>query len=196
MIQKVIVKATPKSILEKSEALLTGHFLYTSGKHGGEYMQCAKVLQNPSDTAELAKVIVAGFKGEKIDIVLAPAMGGIIIGYEVARTLDVTSMFAERENGVMTLRRGFAIPKGAKVLVVEDVITTGNSALEVVKIVQEQGGDVVGVGCIVDRTGGEVNLGVKLVAAYSNKMVAYEPEDCPLCKDGLDLVKPGSRVIK
>jgi len=182
-----------EQILKETGALLTGHFQLTSGRHGQQYMQCAKVMQYPEHTAYIAEVIAQGFANDKVDIVLAPAIGGIVLGYELARALKAKSLFVERENGVMTLRRGFEIPKGAKVVVAEDVVTTGGTTVEVIEIAKAQGADVVGVGIMVDRSGGQLDLGTKLVAAYSRAIVSYAPDDCPLCKEGLPAVKPGSR---
>jgi len=183
-------------IFNKSGVLTSGHFLFTSGLHGNNYMQCAKVLQYPKYTEEIIKSMAEEFKSDDIEIVVGPAMGGITISYEFARQLNALSIFTERENNIMTLRRGFNIPKGAKVLVVEDVITTGGSVREVIDIVEKFGGEVVGVATLVDRSGGEIQFGKKLVTAFSEKMVAYNPNDCPLCKEGkLPLVKPGSKKI-
>jgi len=182
-----------EQILLETGALLTGHFQLTSGRHGELYMQCAKVMQYPEHTAYIAKVIAEGFKGDQVDIVLAPAIGGIIMGYELARALKAKSLFVERENGAMTLRRGFEIPKGAKVLVAEDVVTTGGTTKEVIDVAKAHGAEVVGTCSMVDRTGGAIDLGTKFVAAYSKAIASYEPEDCPLCKAGEPIVKPGSR---
>ena len=184
-----------EKILVETGALLNGHFKLTSGRHGAQYMQCAKVLQYPEHTAYIANVIAEGFKGDEVDIVLAPAIGGIVIGYELARALGAKSLFTEREDGKMTLRRGFVIPKGARVVIAEDVVTTGGSTREVMAIAKEHGAEIVGACSMVDRTGGELNLGVKFVAAYSKAMVSYAPEECPLCKEGQPIVKPGSRNI-
>ena len=132
----------------------------------------------------------------KIDMVVSPAVGGILMGYEVARQLGVPNIFAERENGEMTLRRGFSIEKGAKVVVVEDVVTTGGSVKEVVKLVQGHGAEVVAVASLVDRSNGAVDFGVKYVNLISMEVVSYDPEECPICKEGkIELVKPGSRQV-
>ena len=165
-------------ILEESKVLLKGHFLLTSGRHSNEYMQCAQILQYPEFTEELAKGLAEEFKEDKIDMVIGPAMGGVIIAYEMARQLKVKNLFAERENGKMVLRRGFTIPEGTRVLIAEDVITTGGSVVEVAEVVREQGGEVVGV-------------------ALTTEVKSYGAQECPLCKEGkIDLVKPGSRTIK
>jgi len=183
-----------EEILRDSGALLTGHFLYTSGRHGDKYMQCAKILQNPAYAMELTSHLAAAFADDAVDIVISPAVGGLIIGYELARQLGVTSLFAEREDGAMTLRRGFEIPAGARVVVAEDVITTGGSVQEVVDIVKKAGGVLVGVGVLVDRSGGTINFGAKTVAAYTASIVSYAADECPICAAGdMPLVKPGSR---
>jgi len=182
-----------EQILQETGALLTGHFQLTSGRHGELYMQCAKVLQYPEHTAYIAEVIAEGFKGEEVDIVLAPAIGGIVIGYELARALKAKSIFVERENGEMTLRRGFEIPKGARVVIAEDVVTTGGTTKEVIAVAKAHGAQIVGTCSMVDRTGGQIDLGTKFVAAYSKAISSYLPEECPLCKEGIPIVKPGSR---
>ncbi len=193
-VNKMISKERMKEIFEELEVITYGHFLFTSGRHGDTYMQCAKLLKHPQYTEEIIEPIAAEFKDDKIDIVVGPAIGGIIIAYEFAKQLGVENFFAEREDGVMTLRRGFKIPKGARVLIVEDVITTGGSVKEVIDIVEEQGGEVVGVAVLVDRTAGKVDFGSKFVSGISEELVSYSSEDCPLCKEGeLPLIKPGSK---
>ncbi|MCL2048578.1 MAG: orotate phosphoribosyltransferase [Defluviitaleaceae bacterium] len=182
-----------QEILQKAEALFDGHFLYTSGRHGAQYMQCARVLQYPEYTEALAKIAAERFSGEKIDIVVAPAIGGIVWGYELARILGAKSIFAERENGKMTLRRGFEIPDGASVVVAEDVITTGGTVFEILELVRLNRGKIAGVGVIVDRSGGKIDFGVKTSAAFTTEIASYSPEDCPLCKQGVPITKPGSR---
>ena len=184
-----------ETILTECEAILHGHFLLTSGRHGDTYMQCAKVQQYPEHMSAVAKVVAEGFANENPDIVIAPAIGAIVFGYELARQLNAKAIFTERVDGKMTLRRGFEIPKGAKVVAAEDVITTGGSIMEVMDIVRENGGVLLGVGAIFDRTGGEIDLGARLVPAYSKKVISYTPEECPLCKQGLEIVKPGSRKL-
>lgn len=183
-------------ILRESEVLLEGHFLLTSGRHSNQYMQCARILQYPQFAEELSAGLAEEFREDQVDIVIGPAMGGIIIAYELARQLKAKNMFAERENGKMAIRRGFTISKGARVVVAEDVITTGGSVQEVIDVVREQGGEVVGVAVLVDRSNGKVDFGVKLGAAFRADVVSYEAEECPICKAGdVPLVKPGSRKI-
>lgn len=183
-------------ILEETEVLLRGHFLLTSGKHSKEYMQCAKLLQYPNYAEEIIGDLAKRFKDQEIDMVIGPAVGGIIVAYEMASQLGVKNVFAEREQGKMTLRRNFTIPKGAKVLVAEDVVTTGGSVREVMDVVREQGAEVAGVAVIVDRSNGKEKFGVPFEAALSVEVVAYEKKDCPLCKEGKSKAyKPGSRNI-
>ena len=187
-------KNRAETILKDSGALLTGHFILTSGRHSSQYMQCAKILQRPRYAAELCAYLAEAFKGEKIDVVAAPAMGGIIVGYEIARQLGAQSIFTERENGAMTFRRGFAINPGERVLVAEDVITTGGSVREVMERVRAAGGEIAGVAVLVDRSGGKLDFGVKTVAAYTAVIESYEADECPLCAAGAEpAFKPGSR---
>jgi orotate phosphoribosyltransferase len=183
-----------EKILQEANALLNGHFLYTSGRHGEQYMQCARVLQYPKHTEQLAAEVAKNFAGDKVDIVIAPAIGGIVWGYELSRALDATSIFAERENGKMTLRRGFDIPKNARVVVAEDVYTTGGTIREIIELVNAHEATLVGVGVIVDRTGGKMDLNTKAFAAYSMEIISYAPDECPLCKQGIPITKPGSRA--
>lgn len=183
-------------IFEKTGAVLKGHFLLTSGLHSDTYIQCAKVLQYPEYTSLLVREIADAFKDDGIELVVGPAMGGILVAYEAGRLLGVPAIFTERENGKMTLRRGFDIPKGAKVLVVEDVVTTGGSVREVIDIVRDKGAQVAGVGLLVDRSAGKVDFGVKKAAVLTLDVKTYEPgERCPMCGTGAPAVKPGSRKI-
>ncbi|MDD2498449.1 MAG: orotate phosphoribosyltransferase [Desulfitobacteriaceae bacterium] len=183
-------------LFRKSGALLEGHFLLTSGRHSNRYVQCAQVLQYPEFTSLLCQEIADRFRNDGVDIVIGPAMGGILVAYEVSRHLGVKNMFAERENGVMTLRRGFCIEPGAKVLIVEDVITTGGSVREVAEMVIAQGGKVAGIGVLVDRSGGKVQFDAKLEAVINMEVPSWTEEDCPLCREGIPAMKPGSRKIK
>ncbi len=182
-------------IFQDAGALLEGHFRLTSGKHSARYIQCAQVLQYPEATARLAAMLADGFAGEQIDLVIGPAMGGILVAYEVARALDVRAIFAEREQGVMSLRRGFQISPGQRVLVVEDVVTTGGSVREVVDIVRNCGGEVAGVGALVDRSGGHADFGAPFRATLQLNIETFDPYKCPLCQQGLPAVKPGSRQV-
>lgn len=177
-----------------SGALLEGHFKLTSGRHSNQYMQCAQLLQYPDLTEKVIGNIVEQFKEDNIDLVIGPAMGGIIVAYETARQLGKPSIFTERENGEMLLRRGFQIKPGQKILVVEDVITTGGSVKEVIEVVEKSGGVVAGVGILVDRSGGKVTFGVKQAAVLTMDITSWEVDECPLCKEGLtEAIKPGSR---
>ena len=181
---------------KQTGAILKGHFKLTSGRHSDTYMQSAKLFIDTKQSETVCKALAEKLAGEKIDMVVSPAVGGILMGYEVARQLGVPNIFAERENGEMTLRRGFSIEKGAKVVVVEDVVTTGGSVKEVVKLVQGLGAEVVAVASLVDRSNGAVDFGVKYVNLISMEVLSYDPEECPICKEGkIELVKPGSRQV-
>ena len=181
-------------IFKDTGVMLEGHFLLTSGRHSDKYMQCAKLFKDASISEMFAKELAKKFDG--IDIVVGPAVGGIILAYEVSRQLGVPNIFAERENGAMALRRGFSIEKGDRVLVVEDVVTTGGSVKEVIALLESMGAIVAGVGSIVDRSNGQVNFGVPFKSVLSMEVVSYPADDCPLCKQGIPAVKPGSRNIK
>ena len=184
-------------ILEKTGALKKGHFLLTSGRHSDQYMQCAQVFQYPEYAGEICKGLAEEFKDDNVEIVIGPATGGIIMAYEMARQLGALAMFAEREEGKMVLRRGFSIPKGARVLVSEDVITTGGSVREVIELVEELGGILLGVVVLVDRSNGKIEFGAKLEAALSLEVISYEESECPICGEGnISLEKPGSRAMK
>ena len=189
-------RAEMERIFKQTGLMLEGHFLLPSGRHSNRYMQCAKLFQYPEYSEMICKDLADRFAGQKIDMVVGPAVGGIIMSYEMARQFKVPNIFAERENGAMTLRRGFSIPEGAKVLVVEDVVTTGGSVREVMDIVAEAKAEVVGVCVVVDRSGGKIDFGVPFEAAYETEIQSYEPSQCPLCEQGLELVKPGSRKLK
>jgi len=181
-------------IFEKTGAIMKGHFKFTSGLHSDTYIQCAKVLRYPGYTEKLVQSIAAAFSDDGIELVIGPALGGIIVAYEAGRQLGVPALFAERQDGSMMLRRGFGIPENARVLVVEDVVTTGGSVREVMEVVNKNGGIAVGVGTLVDRSGGKVGFGVKQKAVVTiDSLKAYKPQDCPLCREGIPLVKPGSR---
>ncbi len=182
-------------LFRESKALLDGHFLLTSGKHSAQYMQCAQVLQYPERAATLAKGLAASFQDQGIQTVIGPATGGILVAHEVAKALGVRALFTERENGVMRLRRGFTLSPGERVLVVEDVITTGGSVREVLAVVQEFEAISVGVGILVDRTGGTVDFGLPTASIIQLHIQAYEALECPLCAQGIPAIKPGSRKI-
>ena len=181
-----------KEIFKKCGSLLKGHFLLSSGLHSDTYCQMAFIFQYPQYGEEITKEIGKMFEGEKIDVVVGPAIGGIIFSYELGKVLKTRSVFTERENGEMQLRRGFKINKGEKVLICEDVITTGKSVKEVIEVVKECGGIIIGIACIMER--GEVEFGfpVKSLMKAGAKNY-YQPSECPLCKKGIPLTKLGSR---
>jgi len=183
------------NIFTKTEALLKGHFILTSGLHSDTYFQCAKVLQYPWYGEKLCRDIADNFKNYKIEMVVSPAVGGIIAGYEVARILNVPSIFTERVEGKMRLRRGFSIKGGTKILVIEDVTTTGGSVKEVIECVASHGGEVSGVGALVDRSGGSVKFGVPYFSLIKLRVENFSPEDCPMCRAGSTPVKPGSKGL-
>lgn len=184
------------NILEETEALKEGHFKLTSGMHSAQYVQCAMLLRFPDKAEIIAKALAEKFKDEKIDLVVGPAIGGIIIAYEVARALDVPSIFAERDQGEMTLKRGFSIKPGERILVIEDVITTGGSTQEVADLVSKLDGDVVAAGSIVDRSSEKnLKISVPFKSLIKLEIPVYKEEDCPLCKEGSKPYKPGSRNI-
>jgi orotate phosphoribosyltransferase len=193
------VMSSVLDLFEETGAYLHGHFRLTSGSHSGEYLQCAKVLAHPAYAEKLGRALAEKVRvlsaASAIDAVVAPAMGGIIIGHEVARALGAVSLFTERDaaSNEMTLRRGFEIEPGQKVVVIEDVITTGGSTKEVVKLLQALGAKVVAAGSIIDRSGGNADVGVARESLETMHPVVYSPEECPLCKQGLPVVKPGSR---
>jgi orotate phosphoribosyltransferase len=183
-------------IFEKTGALLKGHFLLTSGRHSNVYFQCAKVLQYPDYCEMICRYIADHYKSYGIDAVISPAIGGIIVGQEVARQLNKRSIFAEREEKALVLRRGFSLEKGERVLVCEDVVTTGGSVFEVIEIVKSCSAVVEGVGFIVDRSNGKVNFGFPQFSTVKIDAVSFSPEECSLCKQGVELVKPGSRKVR
>jgi orotate phosphoribosyltransferase len=180
-------------LYEKTGALMRGHFRLTSGLHSDVYLQSALVLQYPAHASALGMALAASFRADDVQTVLAPAIGGILVAHEVARALGVRALFTEREGGEMRLRRGFALATGERCLVVEDVITTGGSTREVVGCVETLGGVVVGVGSLIDRSGGAAAFAVKRTALATLNATTWPPEACPLCKTGSQAVKPGSR---
>jgi orotate phosphoribosyltransferase len=173
---------------------MRGHFRLTSGLHSDVYLQSALVLQHPEHAAALGAALAAPFAAERVQTVLAPAIGGILVAHEAARALGVRALFTEREGGAMRLRRGFALGAGERCLVVEDVITTGGSTREVVECVEAHGGLVVGVGSLIDRSGGAASFAVKRIALARVTASTWAPETCPLCKAGGQAIKPGSRA--
>lgn len=182
-----------EQILKDCQAFLTGHFLLSSGKHSNGYVQCARVLMHPKEAQAVLSSVAEQLKDKRIDAVVGPAMGGIIVAYELGRQLDVINMFTERENDKMTLRRGFHLEKGQRVVIAEDVVTTGKSSLETIKALEEYGVEVVGLACIANRSGKESLEGYPIFAACSLQIDSFDKDDCPLCKKGVEIVKPGSR---
>lgn len=181
--------------LQTTGAVLDGHFILSSGKHAGRYVQCARLLQHPDLAQRVCQLL-----GERahacgpIDAVVGPAMGGIVVAYELARVLGVRGPFTERQNGQMTLRRGFEIKEGERVLIAEDVVTTGGSSLEVANVLTKYGATILGIACIVDRRPKDTELPLSLVSTIRLEIDAFEPEVCPLCRQGIPAVKPGSRM--
>jgi orotate phosphoribosyltransferase len=182
-------------LYRKSGALLEGHFRLTSGLHSPGYLQCALVLQHPQHAETLARAIAERARDWRATVVLSPALGGVIIGQEVGRALGVRAIFAERQDGALTLRRGFVISESDRVLVVEDVLTTGGSTRETMQVARAAGGQVVGAASIVNRSGGTPDLGVPFVTLLNVDLPTYEPDRCPLCAQGLPVTKPGSRPV-
>ena len=182
---------------EDAGAIQKGHFRLTSGVHSDTYIQCAQVMQHPGFMHNLCSELGKKFRGDDIDVIIGPAIGGIIMAHVMAQVLGpwVRAIFTERENGKMTLRRSFEINQGEKVLVVEDVTTTGSSVREVIDIVNSRQGKVVGVGVLIDRSGGKVDFGIKTEKLLTVDIKTYLPEECPLCKKGIPAVKPGSREL-
>jgi orotate phosphoribosyltransferase len=180
-------------IFQRTGALLEGHFRLSSGLHSPRYLQCALVLQYPEHAERVGRALAAHFSAERIDAVVAPAIGGIIVAHETARALGVRAIFTEREAGVMTLRRGFSLKNDEAVLVVEDVITTGGSTRETMDAATRAGGRVVGAGSIVDRSDGAVELGVRRCSLLTLDVPSYGPSECPLCQQNIPVTKPGSR---
>ena len=190
-----MTEAEVKDLFVKYGAILEGHFLLTSGLHSGMYVEKFQVLQYPKATEKLCEGFAEKFKDEKIDVVIGPVTGGIILAHETAKHFGTRAIFAERDNGRMTIKRGFEIQPGERVLIVEDIVTTGGSVMEVIDVVREWGGIVAGVAMLVDRSGGTVDFGVPAKALLTLKIDTFTPENCPLCKAGTPLVKRGSRKV-
>ncbi len=185
-----------ESILQnfrETNALLEGHFILSSGLHSPKYLQCALALQYPIDAAKYGLAIAEQFCDSGIETVASPAIGGLIIGYEIAKALNVRFIWTERKEGIMTLRRGFSIRSGERILAVEDVITTGGSIKECIHVLKENGGDVTNAASIIDRSGGKADVGVPRISLVELDVPSYEVADCPMCAEGKEAVKPGSR---
>jgi len=193
-------------MFEAAGAIRHGHFELSSGRHSDTYMQCALVLQYPRFSEKLGQALASLFSDARIDVVVSPALGGVVIGQEVARALPaaadsvgggVPAIFVERDaSGIMTLRRGFALKPDQHVLVIEDVWTTGGSTQEAIQVVEEAGGRVVAAGALIDRSGGKIEFPVESNALVELEIRSYEPDDCPLCRQGSVAVKPGSRFVR
>ncbi len=177
--------------LKQSEALLEGHFLLSSGRHSDRYCQCAKLLQYPDRAERVISVIKEQVKDLPIDMVVGPAMGGILVAYELGRQLGVPAIFTERVDNVMTLRRGFEVKPGQKLLITEDVVTTGKSSLETIEVLKGYGAEVIGIACLADRSTGDFPY--PIYSATKLDIQSWEADECPLCKQGIPVVKPGSR---
>lgn len=185
-------------LFRSTGAYLEGHFRLTSGLHSGEYLQCALVLQHPAHAERLGRLLADRLRakiGRDVGLVVSPALGGLIIGHEVARALGARFLFTERDAATkqMALRRGFTVTPGEAAVVIEDVITTGGSTHDVVEVLRTLGAEVLGAGSIVDRSGGTADVGVPRVALTTLQVAVYQPEDCPQCRAGIPVVKPGSR---
>lgn len=178
-------------LLEETKAVLHGHFLLTSGLHSPVYVEKFNVLQHPVYTERLCREIARRFKQDNIELVVGPVTGGLLLSHEVGKALGTRAIFTERVDGKMTLKRGFEIPQGARVLVVEDVVTTGGSVQEVMQVVREHGGTVAGVGLLVDRSGGKADFGVRTEALVHLTVETYTAQDCPLCRAGEPFTKRG-----
>jgi orotate phosphoribosyltransferase len=182
-------------LFRRSGALLEGHFRLTSGLHSSGYLQCALVLQHPAHAEALGRAIADRTQRLRPTAVLSPALGGVVIGHEVGRALGVRALFAERQDGELTLRRGFVIAENDRVVVVEDVLTTGGSTRETMQVARASGGQVVGAASIVNRSGGRAEFDVPFASLLDIDLPTYEPDKCPLCAQGLPVVKPGSRIM-
>ena len=180
-----------EDLLIETSAIMEGHFLLTSGLHSPRYVEKFNVLQKPVYTEKLCRAMAEKFKDANIETVVGPVTGGILLAHETGKALGTRAIFTERENGKMTLRRGFQIPAGTRVLVVEDIVTTGGSVKEVMEVVKECGGELVGVGLLVDRSGGKVDFGVRTEALLHLNVETFQPDSCPLCAKGIPFTKRG-----
>ncbi len=179
-------------ILEESGALLEGHFLLTSGRHSNRYVQCAKVLRYPDKAEKILKPVAEKLKDLDLDLVVGPAMGGIIVAYEIGRQLGLEAIFTERVDGEMALRRGFEIKPGSRVAICEDVVTTAKSSIEVKKLLEELGAEVVALASIIDRTNGKTDFNI--ISSIKLNIDTYDAENCPMCEKNIPYEKPGSRT--
>ena len=184
-------------ILKRTNALIEGHFILSSGLHSSKYVQCAQLMSNPNDAVKICQSLASKIKKEltDFDIILSPAMGGIIVGYELGKILDKKTIFSERVDGEFKLRRDFKIEKGNKVLIVEDVITTGRSSLECSKLVSSNGAEIIGYACIIDRSNGQSNIKDKIISQVQLNIPTYKKENLPKELQSMNPVKPGSRNL-
>nr|WP_073046211.1 orotate phosphoribosyltransferase [Dethiosulfatibacter aminovorans] len=180
-------------LFRESEALLEGHFLLSSGKHSQKYVQCAKLMQYPDKARKVVAEVVEKVKDLDIDVIVGPAMGGIRAAYELGSQLNIKTIFTERVDNIMTLRRGFEIKEGDKILIMEDVVTTGKSSMETAKVLEDLGGNVIGIGCLVDRKVSQIDL--PIYSAVELFFETYDKENCPECAKGTEAIKPGSRKM-
>lgn len=180
----------------ETDALLEGHFILSSGLHSPKYLQCALALQNPQDAAKFGNAITENFNSEQFDTVASPAIGGLVIGFAVAQALNIRFIWTERENGAMSLRRGFSVKENERILVIEDVITTGGSTRECIEALERHGARVTNAASIIDRSNGRADVGVPRIALTSLDVPSYETVDCPMCAKGEVAIKPGSRNVK
>ncbi|MFA5499066.1 MAG: orotate phosphoribosyltransferase [Candidatus Cloacimonadia bacterium] len=179
-------------ILEESGALLNGHFKLTSGLHSDRYIEKIKVIQSPRKVEALCTILAKRLSNLRPDIVVGLAMGGIALGYEVAKQLNTDFIFTQRKDGEMTIRSGFRVEPGMKAIIIEDIVTTGGSVFEVIELLQSKGVEILAIGLLVDRTGGKIDFGIQTEALLSINVTAYKPEDCPLCQQGIPITTPGS----
>lgn len=178
-------------MLEETQAVLHGHFLLTSGLHSPMYVEKFNVLQHPKYTEKLCQEIAHRYENDNVELVVGPVTGGILLAHEVGKALGTRAIFTERENGKMTLKRGFHIEPGTRVLVVEDIVTTGGSVREVMEVVKEHGGELVGAGLLVDRSGGKVDFGIRTEALLHLSVETFDPNNCPLCAKDIPFTKRG-----
>lgn len=190
-----MTEAEVKQLFLDTNAIMEGHFLLTSGLHSPLYVEKFQVLQHPEFTARLCAALARRFAGDQVEVVVGPVTGGILLAHEVGKNLGTRAIFTERENGKMTLRRGFVIKPGERVLIVEDIVTTGGSVQEVLEVVLAHGGVPVGVGLLVDRSGGKVDFNVRCEPLLRLAVTTYQPDSCPLCRDGVPMTKRGSRKL-
>ncbi len=179
-------------VFKETNVLQEGHFKLSSGLHSDRYLQCAQVLQHPVEAQKLAKALAEKF-AEEIDVVVGPALGGVTLSYAVGLALETRTIFTERKNGEMTLRRGFQLNPGEKVLIVDDVLTTGGSVKEVIDVISEFDIEIAGIATLVDRSGDEVEFSYPIKSLLEVDVKTYQPEECPLCKKGVEINKPGSK---